>query len=107
MFNLTNITYIPNILSWIINVANIIQALLIIFIAPLLSGFVKWLKCQLQNRRGPSIIQPYRNLIKLFRKEVIVANTSSVLFCATPYIIFSIMVLVASIVPFLISKSII
>jgi formate hydrogenlyase subunit 4 len=84
---------------WIIAIT---QTILFIAIAPLLSGIVKWLKCQLQNRRGPSIFQPYRNLIKLFRKNIVVADTASKLFCAVPYIVFSIVILIASAVPFLI-----
>ena len=86
-------------INWIIVIT---QTILFITIAPLLSGSVKWLKCQLQNRRGPSIFQPYRNLAKLFRKDIVVADTASSLFLAVPYIIFSITVLIASAVPFLI-----
>jgi formate hydrogenlyase subunit 4 len=80
----------------------LIQTILFIIIAPLLTGVVKWFKCQLQNRSGPSILQPYRNLIKLFRKDVVIANTASSLFLITPYIVFSIMILIASTIPFLI-----
>lgn len=78
----------------------IFKALLFIFLAPLVSGFVKFIKCFLQNRRAPSLIQPYRNLIKLFQKEVIVANTSSYIFRAAPYIVFGVSALICAVVPF-------
>lgn len=80
----------------------LLQTIIFVAAAPLFVGVVKWLKSQLQNRRGPSIFQPYRNLMKLFRKDPIVANTASPLFRAVPYIVFSIMVLSCAIVPFLI-----
>jgi len=77
----------------------ILQTLLFVFTAPLLMGVMKWVKCQLQNRKAPPIWQPYRNLNKLFRKEVLIANTTSQIFRATPYIIFSITVFICAVVP--------
>lgn len=79
----------------------IIQTILFIAAAPLLCGIVKWIKCKLQNRRGPSILQPYRDLRKLFHKDLIIAATASPLFRLTPYITFSITVLACAFVPFL------
>jgi formate hydrogenlyase subunit 4 len=80
---------------------TLIQTILFIAIAPLLSGIVKWIKCKLQNRRGPSIFQPYRDLRKLFHKDLIIAATASPLFRLIPYITFSIIVLACAVVPFL------
>jgi formate hydrogenlyase subunit 4 len=82
----------------------ILQTLLFISLAPLLIGLVRWLKAQLQNREGPSLLQPYRDLIKLFRKNVIVANTASPIFRLTPYIVFSITVLASAAIPILVVK---
>jgi len=78
------------------------QMLLLVLSAPLLLGVVKIIKCFFQNRKGPSVLQPYRNLNKLFRKEVIVANTTSPLFRIAPYIIFSGTVISCAAVPLLI-----
>jgi formate hydrogenlyase subunit 4 len=82
----------------------IIQALIFVSTAPLLLGIVKWMKCQLQNRKAPSILQPYRNLNKLLRKKVIIANTTSSLFRAIPYLIFAITITTAAIVPLFITN---
>lgn len=68
---------------------GLLQAALFVVFAPLLAGLIKWIKCQLQNRQGPSLLQPYRNLNKLFRKEVIVPETASKVFFSAPYIIFA------------------
>jgi len=78
---------------------TLVQTLLFIIIAPLFTGIVKWTKCKLQNRNAPSILQPYFNLNKLFRKEVLIATTTSSIFKFAPYIIFSINVFICMTVP--------
>ena len=39
------------------------QMLLVLALAPLLTGFVRKVKARLLRRRGPSVIQPYRDLL--------------------------------------------
>ncbi len=82
--------------TWLISMT---QALLFVVSAPLLAGITKWVKCHLQNRTAPSIFQPYLNLNKLFHKETLIATTTSALFRIIPYLIFSITVIIATIVP--------
>jgi len=78
---------------------TLLQTLLFVFSAPLLAGWSKRVKCRLQNRRAPSVLQPYRDLFKLYRKEPIVPYPASWLFRAAPYLIFASTVLAAAIVP--------
>lgn len=75
------------------------QALLYAALAPLLVGWLRRVKALLQNRRGPSLLQPYRDLRKLLGKEVRVANTTSGLFLAAPYLVFAATWLAAASVP--------
>lgn len=77
----------------------ILQTLLFIAIAPLLTGWIKLVKCRMQNRKAPSILQPYRNLRKLWHKQPLVPKPASWLFIAAPYVVFSVAVLTAAIVP--------
>ncbi|CAL7960313.1 Formate hydrogenlyase [Gammaproteobacteria bacterium] len=84
---------------WLVAIA---QTLLFVIAAPLFAGVMKWVKCQLQNREAPPIWQPYLNLNKLFRKEVLIATTTSQLFRIAPYIIFSITIFICAVVPLLI-----
>ena len=77
----------------------ILQLLLYVLLAPLLAGWIRWVKARLQNRRGASILQPYRDLYKLFGKEARMAHTASPLFRAAPYIVFSATWLAAAAVP--------
>src|SRR5207248_6097298 len=50
-------------------------------------------------RQGPSLIQPYRDLIRLMRKEVVLAENASWLFRVIPYLIFGATWVAASLVP--------
>lgn len=77
----------------------ILQTLLFIFLAPLLAGWLKCCKCFLQNRKAPSLLQPYRDLLKLTHKQPVVSRQASWLFVISPYIIFSATVLAAAVVP--------
>lgn len=79
----------------------ILQLLLFLLAAPLLTGWVKWLKARLQNRRGPVPWQTWRVLYKLLGKEVLVAHTSSALFRAAPSIVFAATLLACTAVPLL------
>ena len=75
------------------------QMLLVLALAPLLTGFVRKVKARLQQRRGPSLLQPYRDLWKLLRKEAVLADNASWLFRVSPYLIFAATWTAASLVP--------
>ncbi|OQK18598.1 formate hydrogenlyase [Methyloprofundus sedimenti] len=79
----------------------VLQTLLFITLAPLLAGWVKCCKCYLQNRKAPSLIQPYRDLIKLTHKQPVVSKDASWLFVISPYIIFSATALAITVIPFI------
>jgi formate hydrogenlyase subunit 4 len=75
------------------------QMLLLLVLAPLFTGFVRKMKARLQRRQGPPLIQPYRDLIRLSRKEVVLADQASWLFRATPYLVFAATWVAASLIP--------
>ncbi len=83
-------------INWLLALA---QTLLFIAMAPLLLGWIKRVKCHMQNRAAPSLWQPYRDFAKLFRKHVVLAEQASWIFRATPYIVFGAIVLGAAVVP--------
>jgi formate hydrogenlyase subunit 4 len=64
------------------------QLVLLLMLAPLVSGLIKTLKARLQMRRGPSLLQSYSNIYKLLRKGMVISDTASWLFSATPYVVF-------------------
>jgi formate hydrogenlyase subunit 4 len=75
------------------------QMLLVLLLAPLLTGLVRKVKAHLLRRQGPPLIQPYRDLIRLMRKEVVLAESASWLFRVIPYLIFAATWVAASLVP--------
>ncbi|MBL8534835.1 MAG: NADH-quinone oxidoreductase subunit H [Betaproteobacteria bacterium] len=80
---------------------QMLEALVALLLAPLAMGWVAQCRAWLQNRTGPGVMQPYRVLAKLLRKEAVVAHGASALFRLTPYVVFACLVLAASIVPIL------
>jgi formate hydrogenlyase subunit 4 len=55
-----------------------------VVLAPLLPGLVQHWKARLQGRRGPTPLQPYRELRRLWRKSVIDVDGTSFLYPAAP-----------------------
>jgi formate hydrogenlyase subunit 4 len=64
------------------------QTILLLLLAPLLSGCIKNWKAKLQNRRGARVWQPYSDLIKFFRKDMVISEHASWVFSFAPYVVF-------------------
>jgi formate hydrogenlyase subunit 4 len=75
------------------------EMLVVLLLSPLLTGFVRKIKARLLRRQGPPLLQPYRDLIRLMRKEVVLAESASWLFRVIPYIVFAGTWVAASLVP--------
>ena len=80
---------------------QVCQVLAVIVFAPLLQGFILWAEERVQRSTGPSIFQPYRDLLKLFRKQIVVPRTASWLFWITPVVAFTCMLTVPILIPVL------
>jgi formate hydrogenlyase subunit 4 len=76
-----------------------LQMVLVLALAPLLLGFTRKVKARLLRRRGPPVLQPYRDLLKLIRKEAVLAQNASWLFRTAPYLIFAATWVAAALVP--------
>ena len=75
------------------------QMLLVVLLAPLLTGWTRKVKARLTRRRGPPLLQPYRDLLRLLRKDVVLADNASWLFRVIPYVIFATTLVAAVLVP--------
>jgi formate hydrogenlyase subunit 4 len=84
-------------------VYNFLQVLFVAGLAPLVSGVLSRLKEIVQSRRGPSVLQPYRDLRKLFSKDEIISEHASWIFRAAPYVAFVAPIFVATLIPVLTS----
>jgi len=75
------------------------QMSLVLLLAPLLTGFIRKVKARLLRSQGPSVFLPYRDLVRLLHKEVVLAENASWLFRVTPYLIFAATWVAAALVP--------
>ncbi|MGA2089700.1 MAG: NADH-quinone oxidoreductase subunit H [Stellaceae bacterium] len=75
------------------------EMLLVLALAPALTGLVRKVKARLLRRRGPSLFQPYRDLLRLLRKEAVLAENASWLFRVAPYLIVSATWVAAALIP--------
>jgi formate hydrogenlyase subunit 4 len=77
------------------------QVLAVLLLSPLLQGFILRYEERAQRARGPSLIQPYRDLWKLFHKEQVVPRSASVIHFAAPVVAFTAMMIVPLLIPVL------
>ncbi len=78
---------------------SLVQLLIMLVTAPLVSGIIKKTKARLQRRKGASVLQPYYDLAKLMKKEVVISSVASWIFRATPYLVFGSTLVIALLVP--------
>lgn len=83
----------------------IVQALLVVLIAPLVSGTSRWLRAKMHSRRGPSILQDYYDIAKLFKREDVHSEESSFVHRITPILFFATMLVLAVGVPMITTYS--
>ncbi|MBC7908719.1 MAG: NADH-quinone oxidoreductase subunit H [Rhodospirillaceae bacterium] len=76
-----------------------VQIILVVALAPLVTGYVRLVKARLNGRRGAPAWQPYRDLYRLLQKEAIVAHSASWIFRTAPYVAFATVWLAACIIP--------
>ena len=79
--------------------AIVLQTALLLVLAPLVTGCIRNWKARLQNRRGPRIVQPYFDLLKFLRKDMVISEHASGVFSAAPYVVFITSLLVGLMVP--------
>jgi formate hydrogenlyase subunit 4 len=79
--------------------AGIVQVVGGLVLAPLLPGTIQTLKARLQGRRGPSPLQPYRELRRLWGKTLVDPQPTTVVYRLAPCLIVATMVLALFLVP--------
>ena len=79
----------------------LIFSLFVFLLPPLMVGILRKCKARLQNRLGASILQPFYDLNKFWRKDETVSETTSWIFRSTAAINCAVMLLLAALVPWL------
>ncbi|MGA7453091.1 MAG: NADH-quinone oxidoreductase subunit H [Rhodoplanes sp.] len=77
------------------------QVLTVLAFAPLLQGVIVQFEERVQQAQGPGIFQPYRDLWKLFHKQIVVPQTASWIYWIAPFVAFAAMLTVPILIPVL------
>jgi hydrogenase-4 component C len=89
---------------WLI-VIGILQAILLLVLAPLFSGFARVMRAKMHSRQGPPLMQNYRDITKLMTRQEVVSNQTGWIFRITPALSLACMFAAAMIIPILVTAS--
>lgn len=89
---------------WLI-VIGILQAILLLVLAPLFSGFARLMRAKMHSRHGPPLMQNYRDITKLMTRQEVVSNQTGWIFRITPALSLACMFAAAMIIPILVTAS--
>jgi formate hydrogenlyase subunit 4 len=80
-------------------IAQLLHIALMAAVAPTLVGLADWLQARLAGRHGPHVLQPWRDLAKLLRKQTVVAESASGLTEWAPFVCAAAVAIAACLVP--------
>lgn len=86
---------------------TIINIALLLIMPFLFLGFINRIKSRWAGRKGPSIMQPFRDFMKLMKKGEVISSTSSFVFRLAPSVTFAAVITAGLIAPLAGGKSVI
>jgi formate hydrogenlyase subunit 4 len=84
---------------------SLLQLVFLLALAPGLNGLIKRMKAVLQGRRGPPLLQPYFDVVKLLRKDAVVSEQATAVFRWAPTVYAACFATAALLVPVLWSRA--
>jgi hydrogenase-4 component C len=84
---------------------GLLQAILLLMLAPLYSGFARVMRAKMHSRHGPPLMQNYRDIAKLMTRQEVVSEQAGWIFRVTPHLSLACMFLAAVIIPVLTTAS--
>ncbi|MCK3657494.1 hydrogenase 3 membrane subunit [Pasteurellaceae bacterium Pebbles2] len=75
------------------------QALILLALAPLFSGISRMIRARIQSRRGPGVLQDYRDIAKLMKRQNILPDNAGIVSKLMPYVLISTVLVVAMSLP--------
>ena len=77
----------------------LIQAVALLAVAPLFAGLSRMMRAKMHNRRGPGVLQEYRDIAKLLQRQSIAPAVSGAVFRSMPYLLTGGLLLIATALP--------
>jgi formate hydrogenlyase subunit 4/hydrogenase-4 membrane subunit HyfE len=87
---------VPILPDWAVQV---LQVVTILSLAPLVSGLIARAEAIVQQRRGPRVLQPYYDILKLLRKQTVLPEPAGPVFRAAPYVSFAALATIPLLIP--------
>lgn len=78
---------------------QVVQSLVVVAFGPLYAGVLTRAEAVVASKRGPSVLQPYRDLAKLLRKGATISEHASFVYRGAPFVVFACYLTVSVIVP--------
>jgi hydrogenase-4 component C len=88
----------PNLEQWALMIG---QAAALLFLAPIVSGFSRVLRAKMHSRTGPGLLQDYRDILKLLKRQEVVPEGAGLIFRAMPFVLMTALLLIATALPVL------
>ena len=83
-------------LLWVETIVQIVGGMIL---SPLVTGILNRTKALFEARRGPPILQPYYDLAKFLKKELLLPPNSTRIFFLVPFFVFGIYILISFVIP--------
>jgi formate hydrogenlyase subunit 4 len=80
-------------------IAQAVHVALVLGAAPTMIGVIRWIQARLVGRAGPSLLQPWRDLARLLRKQPVMAESASEVFAVAPLLSAAAAAVAAVLVP--------
>lgn len=74
--------------------------LLIVITAVFFTGIINRTRSLASGRKGPGILQPVKDVLRLFKKGTVYSDTTSIIFRISPLVYFASVVMACTVVPF-------
>ncbi|CAH2605560.1 hydrogenase 4 component C (plasmid) [Rhodovastum atsumiense] len=79
----------------------LVQAVLLLAAAPLVSGFTRLIRAKMHTRHGPGLLQDYRDIFKLMRRQDVRPPASGFVFRWMPVVMLATLLVIATALPVL------
>lgn len=83
--------------GWI--VLAVVQAMLMLALAPLTTGFSRVIRAKIHSRKGPGVLQDYRDIGKLLRRQSVAPSNAGFIFWIMPWVLIVTMLLIGMALP--------
>ncbi|RUT64475.1 hydrogenase 3 membrane subunit (plasmid) [Morganella morganii] len=77
----------------------VVQAIFLLLLTPLFTGISRQIRAKMHSRQGPGIMQNYRDIIKLLKRQSVAPRDSGFIFRVMPYVLLGSMLLLAMALP--------